>query len=177
MLRTALRYGFISGAIIVGISSLTFSIMSDPDFAYGELLGYATMLVALSMVYFGIRKHRQEQEGERLSFGQGVQVGLLITLVASTIYVAAWMIYYSSGGGQEMMNAYFEHQVEQYQQSDMPAEEVDAKIAELDGFRESYANPLVRIGFTFLEIFPVGLLVTLLASWLLRKPEEPVRTV
>jgi|GEM_PF-7094360 len=34
--------------------------------------------------------------------------------------------------------------------------------------KESYANPLLRVSITFLEIFPVGLLVSLIAAAVLR---------
>ena len=169
MLRIGLIYGLIAGAIVVGLGTLVFRLSGGFDHAYGELFGYATMLVALSMVFFGIRQYRRQQEEEHFTFGQGLQVGLLISLVAAVIYVASWMIYYNSGGGQEMMDGYFQQQVEQVQQSaDLSSDEKEAKLAEMEGFRESYGNPLVMAGFTFLEIFPVGLLVSLLAAWLLR---------
>ncbi len=36
---------------------------------------------------------------------------------------------------------------------------------------ESYRNPLFRIPMTFIEIFPVGLLVALISAALLRNPK------
>jgi hypothetical protein len=41
-------------------------------------------------------------------------------------------------------------------------------MAKLDSMRVNYANPLFRIPMTFLEIFPVGLLVSLVSALLLR---------
>jgi hypothetical protein len=44
------------------------------------------------------------------------------------------------------------------------------ELAKLESMRVSYANPLFRIPMTFLEIFPVGLLVALVSALLLRNP-------
>jgi hypothetical protein len=41
----------------------------------------------------------------------------------------------------------------------------------MESMRTSYANPLFRIPMTFLEIFPVGLLVSLVSASLLRNPK------
>jgi hypothetical protein len=41
----------------------------------------------------------------------------------------------------------------------------------LETMRTQYANPLFRVPMTFLEIFPVGLLVALVSALLLRNPK------
>jgi hypothetical protein len=43
--------------------------------------------------------------------------------------------------------------------------------AEMESMRKSYANPLMRFGMTFLEIFPVGVLVAFVSAGLLRNPK------
>jgi hypothetical protein len=43
-------------------------------------------------------------------------------------------------------------------------------VAEADEMRRNYANPLYRMGESFIEIFPVGLLVALVSAVLLRFP-------
>jgi hypothetical protein len=45
------------------------------------------------------------------------------------------------------------------------------EMAKLESMRADYANPLFRIPMTFLEIFPVGLLVSLVSALLLRNPK------
>jgi len=45
------------------------------------------------------------------------------------------------------------------------------RYAELDAMRTQYANPLYRIPETFMEIFPVGLVVALLSAASLRFPK------
>ncbi len=45
-----------------------------------------------------------------------------------------------------------------------------AEIAELNAMKAQYANPLFRLPMTFLEIFPVGLLIALISAAVLRNP-------
>ena len=71
-----------------------------------------------------------------------------------------------------MMEAYWQGQLEQIQQSGKSAEEIAAQIQRMEEMRASYSNPWVMAGFTFLEIFPIGLLITLIAAFLLRTKEN-----
>ena len=41
-------------------------------------------------------------------------------------------------------------------------------VAEMEKFKTDYANPLFRLPMTFIEIFPVGVLVSLISAALLR---------
>ena len=42
------------------------------------------------------------------------------------------------------------------------------EIAKMEQFKEQYRNPLFRVPVTFLEIFPVGLLIALISAAVLR---------
>ena len=48
-------------------------------------------------------------------------------------------------------------------------EQIRQEAAKMEEFKTMYKNPLVRVAFTFLEPFPVGVLVTLLSSAILRR--------
>ncbi len=55
--------------------------------------------------------------------------------------------------------------------------EVAQYLASMESMRELYRNPAARIGITFLEIFPVGLIVALFSAAVLRFPKVlPART-
>ncbi|MEL6971984.1 MAG: DUF4199 domain-containing protein [Bacteroidota bacterium] len=171
MQRTALVFGLIAGVILILLGQFGFYL--GEQFAdWGEAIGYTTMLAALSMIYFGIRNQRDQKQEGHITFGQGVQLGLIITLIASVFYVVGWMVYYQNGGGVEMMEAYWQGQLEQIRQSGKSAEEIAAQIQRTEEMRASYSNPWVMAGFTFLEIFPIGLLITLIAAFLLRTKEN-----
>jgi hypothetical protein len=48
--------------------------------------------------------------------------------------------------------------------------------AEMERFKIQYANPFYRLPMTFAEIFPVGVLVSLVSAGLLRNPRFLRRT-
>jgi hypothetical protein len=61
--------------------------------------------------------------------------------------------------------------LEQARAEGKAAAELAQMAKELDEFKVMYANPMMRLPMIFSEIFPVGLLVSLVSALLLRKPD------
>lgn len=174
MKKIVLTFGIIGGITITVLMFATMPLWHENmDFKTGEILGYISMVVALSTVFFGIKSFRDNQLDGSISFGKSFQVGILITLTASIIYVAGWMIY-SHFINPEFMDRYYTFSIQQLRESGKPATEIESQIKGMEDFKEMYQNPLIQIGITFLEIFPVGLLITLLSSLILMKKKVKV---
>ena len=47
--------------------------------------------------------------------------------------------------------------------------EIDTAAVQMESFKKLYANPLVNVAFTFIEPFPVGILMTLVSALILRR--------
>lgn len=167
MKRLALTYGLIAGVIVSAMVLFTFS-GSAIDFENGELIGYTTMIIAFSTIFFAIKSHRDKHLDGSIDFKKAFQIGLSITLVATAIYILSWMII-SNTIAQDFMSDYYQHSVEKLKTSGLSEIEMNEKIAEMKEFHELYKNPVVKIGMTFLEIFPVGLLVSLLSAFILKR--------
>ncbi|HRD53414.1 MAG TPA: DUF4199 domain-containing protein [Flavobacteriales bacterium] len=167
MKRIILLYGLIAGVIVSAMMWLTLG-DGKHDWENGEMIGYTTMVIALSTIFFGVRTYRDKHAGGAITFGKAFLLGLYITLVASTVYVASWMIL-SATMEQDFMESYMEHTRTKLELSGAPEAEVQAKLEEMKGFAELYKNPVVKIGFTYMEILPVGLLVSLICAGLLKR--------
>ena len=169
MKKIVIKNGLIAGGILVVMMGLSLSLMSGDvaNFKLAEIIGYTTMLVALSMIFFGVRSFR-EQSGGKLTFGKAFMMGLYITLIASALYVVGWMVL-SSLMAPDFGEQYYSQFIEQIKSSDKPQEEIDKLVAGYEKNKELYEKPLVKIGITFLEIFPVGLIVSLVSALILRK--------
>ena len=50
---------------------------------------------------------------------------------------------------------------------------IAAKTKEMDSFVTMYKNPVMVILFTYIEIVPVGLLITLAAALILKRKPKP----
>ena len=169
MRRYALIFGTIAGVVLVLMMFLTMPFLGeDIDYDTAEWLGYISMIVALSAIFIGIKSYRDKESAGLISFGKAFKVGLFITLVASVFYVAGWFFYINTAG-TNFMDSYYQHSVEKIKTSNDPETEIQAKIADMEKWRELYKNPLIQIGLTFIEIFPVGLLITIISATILKK--------
>src|SRR4051812_20075043 len=107
MTKTVLIYGLIAGVISAGLMWILMLFVSKDsvDFDSGMLWGYATMIVALSFVFFGIKSYRDKMGG-RISFFRGLLIGILITLISGVCYASSWEVYHMTGRDQEFMQRY-----------------------------------------------------------------------
>ena len=170
MRKIIFTYGLISGGIII-ISTLgTISIWNTNQHFFSEWLGYLVMIVALSLVFFGIKSYRDNQQGGVINFKTALGIGLGISLVASVIYTTSWEIYFQNSDSSFMDN-YEAHYIRKMEKDGATVEEIANKKSEIAEWRELSKNPLVRIGITFTEIIPVGILISLIAAGILRRSE------
>jgi hypothetical protein len=133
----------------------------------GMLIGYLTMLVALTAVFLGIKHYRDKVKGGVVKFLPAVGVGLAISAVAGVFYVVGWEISmaYSEFDFARYWSNYL---VEGARAKGANAAELARAEADAQRFLVQYANPLWRIPMTFIEIFPVGVLVSLISAAILR---------
>jgi hypothetical protein len=166
MKKTVLTYGFISGGIAAAIMLATLPFMDGG--ANGYVVGYAGIVLSALLVFFGVRSYRQNVGGGRISFGRGFGVGILITLISCSCYVATWqLIYYklSPGIGDKIFNG----QIERLKASGAPQEKIDEAERQAEFFKKIAAKPLLHVGMTFIEPFPIGLAITAISAAILRR--------
>ena len=170
MLNTIVKYGAIAGVVVGGFMFATFlGFDGMPPMQYGMWIGYATMLVALSAVFVGIKRHRDVDRGGVIGFWPALGVGVGISFVAGVFYVVAWEAL-QAVMHMDFATAYSSAMVERARAGGASAEALAKMRAEMDAFKLQYADPMFRLPMTFVEIFPVGVLVSLVSAALLRNP-------
>jgi hypothetical protein len=169
MKKIVLIFGLISGAVAGGLMWILMSVVGTGtvDFDKGVIWGYATMIIALSMVFFGIKSYR-DGHGGHMTFLKGLQVGILISLISAVCYAATWEIYYPSVG-DEFMQKYTAYHLDKMKAGGASDAEVDKARAEGEQFMALYKNFFVRFAMSLMEIIPVGVIVTLVSAALLRR--------
>jgi hypothetical protein len=166
MTRIILTYGLISGLVIIGVSLGVIVAFGD-----GSLwLGYLTMLVGLSAILVGVKQHRDQALGGVIKFWPAFGIGLGIAVVASLIYVAVWEVYLAATH-YTFMDKYADAMLAAKRTAGVTGAAYAKAVAEAETMRVQYANPLYRLPETFVEIFPVGLLIALVSAALLRNPK------
>ncbi len=169
MLRIILGYGLI-GAVIVGVP-LAWGMLNTPADGSmpenGALIGYTTILVALTGVFLGVKHYRDKVLGGVIKFLPALGVGLGISAVASLGWVIAWEISLAVTKF-DFVAVYNQMLLEQAQNEGASAEKLAQVAKDGEAFGQMYANPVIRMGITFLEMFPIGVVISLIAAALLR---------
>src|SRR6185503_2772598 len=175
MLRIILIYGVIGG-IIVAVPMAVSWFTSDgtiPENA--ALIGYSSMLLAFTMVFVGIKHYRDKVQGGVIRFLPALGVGLGISAVASLFWVVGWEITLATGF--DFDSAYVDSLVAAAQARGAPAAEIERIREDAAEALTLYANPLTRLPVTFMEMFPIGVVISLLSALLLRNSRFlPART-
>ena len=165
--------GLIAGCIVAAMFFITMGLYhKNGNFDGGMWVGYASMLLAFSLIFVGIKNYRDKYNAGNISFGKGFTIGLLITLVASTIYVGGWLIDYYCFI-PDFAEKYAGSMLDKLKAGGASAAEIAAKTKEMDSFVTMYKNPVMVILFTYVEIVPVGLLITLAAALILKRKPKP----
>lgn len=172
MKKPIIIYGLIAGAIVSAMMLITMPLYNSGSLShdYGELTGYTTMVIALSVIFFAIKSYRDKQPDGAITFWRGVQIGLLITLIAGVMYALTWEFIFADYG-----EAYIQKFVESHM-TDLKAEgmsdvDIQKERDEMAKLFELYKNPAIRFAMTIMEILPVGVIITVLASALFRRKE------
>jgi hypothetical protein len=168
-MRYSLVYGGLAGAIVIAVTLIVF-FSGVTDIGHGSMLfGYLVMLVALSMIFVGVKRYRDVECGGVIRFGRAFGLGLGMALVASLIYIVGWEIYLATTGW-DFMTDYQGQMLADMQANGASAQEIAETRATMAVWGERYQSLLWRVPITFSEIFPVGLLVALVSAAILRNP-------
>lgn len=169
MKKIVLTYGLIAGAIVTAFMVFgTYSYYTNPDFKGSEVLGYSGMLVAFAFVFIGIKNYRDKQNEGIVTFGKAMAIGSLIAFIASCIYVGVWLIEYYCFF-PDFMDKFAAAAIENLKTSQISTIEMKIKMAEINEYREIYKSPIGVILFTFAEILPLGLVISLISALILKR--------
>ncbi|MFN3755195.1 DUF4199 domain-containing protein [Flavobacterium sp.] len=177
MKKIIITNGLIAGAIVAAFMVYGTMQMNKPDFQPSMVLGYAGMLIAYVFVFLGIKNYRDNHNNGVITFGQGFKIGMLISLIASTIYVGVWLIEYYCFF-PDFMEKFTAMSIKNLDKTTMTAAEIKAKTDEINMFKEWYKNPIMVILLTYAEILiPIGILVPIISALILKRKTATTETI
>ena len=170
--KIIINYGLISGIIVSVLMLSSVNYLShcegSIDFDVSIIIGYTSMLLSFTLVFLGIRNFRDKCNEGMITFGNAFKIGILIVLIASTIYVFAWLIDYFFFI-PDFMEKYAAQMLDELKASGASQAIIDEQSKEMANFAEMYKNPFFNALMTYTEILPVGLIVTLISSLILKR--------
>lgn len=169
MRKIVLTFGLIAGAVMSLMMVIALPFQDQLGGGAGMAVGYASMVLASLMIYFGIRQYRDNVRGGSIGFGEAFKVGMLISLIAIVCYVITWEVVFNNFL-PDFREKYMAQMLERAREAGASAAELEAQAAEQAKFWETYKNnALVRMGFTAMEPLPVVLMFSLASAGLLKK--------
>ena len=164
MKKTILVFGLISGVVMAALMFGTLPFTNSAWLqSHSMFIGYTTMVLSFMLVFFGIRSYRENVGGGTITFGRAFAVGILITLISSVLYVITWEIMYFGipSFGERFMTMCVAH----IKSSGASPEAIQTQLNQL----KYLDNPFINAAMSFIEPFPVGLIITLISAAILRK--------
>jgi hypothetical protein len=137
------------------------------SFEVQEVLGYASMVIALLFTFFGIKQYRDEVNHGSLSFGEGMKTGLLITLIPAVLFAAIDGIY-TRLINPDWYKQYYAAYLAKLKAS-MPPSDFAIQAKEMEKEQAFFNNPAVSFAVMFLTVFLIGIIVTVISALLLRR--------
>lgn len=173
MKKTVVVFGIISGVIISTFMAISMYRMGcsggTEDMTSSMILGFSAMAVAFSFIFVGIKNFRDKQNGGTITFGKAFLIGTLISLIASTLYVITWGVefhYFMP----DFIDKYSAMEIDQLRASDMKGVELEEAIQKVEDTNDLYKNNIFFFAmYTYMEILPVGILITLISALILRR--------
>lgn len=177
MLRTSLIFGLIAGVVLICLQVIIYQLCFAGYITLdnSSYTGFAGMLIVFSLIFFAVRSYRDRVGGGFLGFWKAVQVGLLITLIASVVQAAGWHIY-------NVINPdfkdFFIQKFTEYSTRGLNAasdqEAIDAVKRQIELMRTIYENRWLDLLFSIAMVAPVGIIVSFAAALILkRQPQTP----
>ncbi len=94
MLKTEIKYGLLTGiGICFWILAEYFLGFHTDKMEAGEYAIYFVVIIPLFTIFFGLREKRDLQYGGKISVGNGLKAGLMISLIAAIIVIIFLMLY------------------------------------------------------------------------------------
>ncbi|MCW8880634.1 MAG: DUF4199 domain-containing protein [Kangiellaceae bacterium] len=174
MQQNILKYGLISGSIIVLIPVISGWIMgTEPEtFRMGEIIGYSTMILSLLLIFLAVNEYKKNNPGSFLSFGKVLLIGLGISAIAGVMFgIYNWI--YVTFLEPEFMDQYFNYYIENIRNSGASQADIDSQIAKLEQEKEIFMNPFVSFMAMFVSVFGIGLNISLVSAFSQSSKEKP----
>lgn len=165
MKKLIIKFGLIGAVLMVGLGFVSVSLVgSGPDgYSTGEIIGYTSILVAMSLIVVAQINYRKEQDGV-LSLGEAFKIGLGISSIgglAFGLYNAIYVLWIDP----DFMRNYFAYS----EQIDVTGPGFEARFQEyMDGYG-IFATTFGQSLLMFLTVFLIGFVITIVGGLILQR--------
>lgn len=174
MKKNVLVCGLIGGAwLSIMLVYSIYLCYTREDFEGNMVLGFASMILAFSLIFIAVRNYRNKYNGGQITFGKAFKIGLYISLIASSMYVITWLIDYYLFV-PDFMEKFTAHNLRLAASKGATAVELAEKTKEMAWYSDMYKSPVMVVLLTYMEVLPIGLIISLISALILKRKNKKV---
>lgn len=149
MKSTLTKYGLFAllSAAVLFLAALVLG--KELSYSTQEVIGYLSIIISLSFVFFGIKHFRDKENDGHITLGKAFTIGILISILAALGFAMIDFLYTA------VINPKF---IDEYVAT------MKAKGEEM----EDYSSSSLAL-FMFAIVFVIGIIVTLLSAFILQR--------
>lgn len=166
MLKVSLKWGAISGAIMVALLLVSYFFFPENDPAYfdsAETYGYAVMIASLAVIYLAINEKSQESDGVPTSMWHKILIGSAVSVVAGIIF-GFYNLIYTSYMNPEFMDAYYNYYISQLPVQSGP--EFERMVAELEAQKAMFMAPVTQFSVMAATVVMIGIPLSVVLAFI-----------
>jgi len=167
MKKTVLRYGLYGAAAICILMLLSWFLGKNLDFSTQEIIGYATMIISLSFVYFGIKHFRDKENNGTITLKSALLIGALISLLTALAFGVLDVIYVKYIN-PDFMTEYYNVTLAQMKET-LPTDEFEVKRAEMEAQKELFSSAWMNFLIMSMTVFVIGFIISLISGLILQR--------
>ncbi len=173
MKKVITKYGLIACAIVIGIPVLSMAItgFGPESFDLGAIIGYSSMIVAMGLIYFAIRNHRDKHNGGIVSFGEGMKIGLAISTMGGIVWGIYNLIFVTW-----IMPDFYEQYVSHSSGLEIGTQEFERHFNETMEANSFFYSDFGGTLLMFLTVFLIGFVISIISALVLQKRVGTVQT-
>jgi predicted membrane protein len=167
MKSTVIKYGLYG--LVAGMLLFGGGLLFGEDLSYGaqEIIGYGSMVISLSFVFFGIRHYRDHVNGGHVTFGKALIIGLLISMIVGLgVGVADYL--YTTVINPDFAAEYLQTTLDGYKAS-MSEAEYEAQKDVLTQQMQDYGGSGFMATLMFFTVVIIGFIISLISALILQK--------
>lgn len=167
MKQTVLKYGLYG--LLTGIVIFLGAILLGRGLSYSaqEILGYVSMVVSLSFIFFGIKHYRDKVNNGAVSLGKAIGIGVLISiLVGIGVGIADYI--YTTVINPNFANEYLETTLKTMEATMTPVEFKNKKV-ELTEQMQAYGGSGFMAFLMFFTVVLIGFVLSLISGLILQR--------
>lgn len=169
-----IAYGIVGSFInIIWLLLLVFVFYGRLNFDQLEMIKYGFILLSLSITFFGVRAYRDKILEGSISIASGFFAAILMVTIISLIYTAGWLVA-TNISLPGYSDKYTDFMIDKARLMGKNQEDITKTMVEMEEYKLLVQNPTSYIMICMTEIFPIGLVFSILVAYIAKRSSRPI---